>query len=360
MGAGAAAAATAAPAWWLAVGRVRRPGAGQQIHRRFLLVRHRALAAGHAGRCALAAHGRALARRRCCGASLFAAGAGRGTPRTAGRASLKQGGRVGDWHPAEPSRFLGELIGGQIGLATPLVFVLLRRRASWWRRAWPGAPRDPAWTLLAALTLPAVAAVRAARPGRSGAGQLAGHHLSGRRHRRRRTDRRRSGSGLCCPPSRSALGDHAAGLCCRPPSPCCRCRPGSTRLRCGSPAGTRSPPRWTRHGGRRAPASSRRTITASPRNWRATPAAGVPVIGVEPRWAVVRPAARADRRAGWRSCPQCRQGNDVDRAPWSGMTEIGRTARQSGSAAIEMFRLYRVIGAGGVTDAVALPDRRDR
>jgi hypothetical protein len=55
-----------------------------------------------------------------------------------------------------------------------------------------------------------------------------------------------------------------------------------------------------------------------------------------------------------------RQGNDVDRAPWSGMTEIGRTARQSGSAAIEVFRLYRVIGVGGVTDAVALPDRRDR
>ncbi len=37
---------------------------------------------------------------------------------------LRQGGRVGDWQPARAIGFLGELIGGQIGLATPGVFLL--------------------------------------------------------------------------------------------------------------------------------------------------------------------------------------------------------------------------------------------
>lgn len=36
---------------------------------------------------------------------------------------LKQGGRVGDWTPARAPGFLGELLGGQIGLATPLIAV---------------------------------------------------------------------------------------------------------------------------------------------------------------------------------------------------------------------------------------------
>ncbi|OAG72784.1 hypothetical protein A0J51_02234 [Gluconobacter japonicus] len=37
---------------------------------------------------------------------------------------LKQGGRAGDWHPARAIQFLSELLGGQIGLATPLIFGL--------------------------------------------------------------------------------------------------------------------------------------------------------------------------------------------------------------------------------------------
>nr|WP_264815067.1 glycosyltransferase family 39 protein [Asaia krungthepensis] len=36
----------------------------------------------------------------------------------------KQGGRAGDWQPLRALSFLGELVGGQIGLATPLVFLL--------------------------------------------------------------------------------------------------------------------------------------------------------------------------------------------------------------------------------------------
>jgi len=37
---------------------------------------------------------------------------------------MRQGGRARDWHPARAVQFMGELLGGQIGLATPLIFVL--------------------------------------------------------------------------------------------------------------------------------------------------------------------------------------------------------------------------------------------
>ena len=71
----------------------------------------------------------------------------------------KQGARTGDWDPARALQFLGELFGGQFLLATPLLallfgagIVLAARRG--WRR-------DPAWTLLALLTLlPAVVFVQ--------------------------------------------------------------------------------------------------------------------------------------------------------------------------------------------------------
>jgi 4-amino-4-deoxy-L-arabinose transferase-like glycosyltransferase len=36
----------------------------------------------------------------------------------------KQGGRTGDWHPADALRFLAELLAGQLGLATPGVAIL--------------------------------------------------------------------------------------------------------------------------------------------------------------------------------------------------------------------------------------------
>ncbi len=68
---------------------------------------------------------------------------------------LKQGGRTSDWDPGGALRHLGELLAGQAGLATPLVLLLLA--AGIWtaaRRAWR---RDPAWSLLAALTLPGLA-----------------------------------------------------------------------------------------------------------------------------------------------------------------------------------------------------------
>ncbi len=65
----------------------------------------------------------------------------------------RQGGRLGDWQPADALRFVPELIAGQFGLVTPLAFVfciggMLRAGHEAWRS------RDPRWTMLAALSLP--------------------------------------------------------------------------------------------------------------------------------------------------------------------------------------------------------------
>ena len=66
---------------------------------------------------------------------------------------FRQGGRLGDWRPERAVGFLAELAGGQIGLATPGVFVLFAVgvviAANLTVRS-----RDPAWSLLAAMSVP--------------------------------------------------------------------------------------------------------------------------------------------------------------------------------------------------------------
>jgi 4-amino-4-deoxy-L-arabinose transferase-like glycosyltransferase len=67
----------------------------------------------------------------------------------------KQGGRVEDWRPSRAAGFLAELVGGQVGLVTPLVWGLcMAGLVVAVRRAW--LQRDPAWSLLVALSLPGV------------------------------------------------------------------------------------------------------------------------------------------------------------------------------------------------------------
>ena len=64
----------------------------------------------------------------------------------------KQGGRAGVFDISRAPQYLGEFVGGQAGLATPLIFLLcLAGIALATRRARSGTP---AWTLLLALTLP--------------------------------------------------------------------------------------------------------------------------------------------------------------------------------------------------------------
>jgi 4-amino-4-deoxy-L-arabinose transferase-like glycosyltransferase len=65
---------------------------------------------------------------------------------------VRQGGRAGVWSPERAPQYLAELVGGQLALATPLIFlflvagVTLAVRTTWLRR-------DPGWTLLAIMSL---------------------------------------------------------------------------------------------------------------------------------------------------------------------------------------------------------------
>lgn len=71
---------------------------------------------------------------------------------------LKQGGRVGDWRPERAVGFLAELVAGQIGFATPLVWLLcVAGLVVAVRRVWLGrASAVSAEPLLLALSLPVV------------------------------------------------------------------------------------------------------------------------------------------------------------------------------------------------------------
>ena len=66
---------------------------------------------------------------------------------------VRQGSRVGDWQPLRAVGFLSELIAGQIGLATPMIWLLcMVGLAAAVKRAL--RQRDPSWSLLAALSVP--------------------------------------------------------------------------------------------------------------------------------------------------------------------------------------------------------------
>lgn len=67
---------------------------------------------------------------------------------------LKQGGRNGDWHPADAGRHMLELLGGQAGLATPFIFILFACGIG--RAARHPLSGPPGLSLLAFVTLPAV------------------------------------------------------------------------------------------------------------------------------------------------------------------------------------------------------------
>jgi 4-amino-4-deoxy-L-arabinose transferase-like glycosyltransferase len=259
-----------------------------------------------------------------------------------GWASLaKQGGRVGAWNPGRAAQFLGELIGGQIGLATPLVFVICGAgTAAAARIAW--RTREPAWTLLASLTLPLVLVflqhalgdrVQGAWPAPVyPAAAVAGAGLSGRFWIRLR-------------PAAVALGAVVtlvvyiqATLAPVALSP--HIDPTALRL-----AGWPGLARGVSEAARQEQASF---VAADDYGIAAELARaidpGLTVIGVEPRWALFDlPRAELAGRTGL-LVRSLRRGNDLDRSPWSSVEEVGSTRRTRAQVVAEEFRLYRVVG----------------
>ncbi|MBV8870659.1 MAG: UDP-phosphomannose--protein mannosyltransferase, partial [Acetobacteraceae bacterium] len=92
---------------------------------------------------------------------------------------------------------------------------------------------------------------------------------------------------------------------------------------------------------------------------RALPAS-VPVIGVERRWALFalpRPAIGGKAGILVRSA---RRGLDLDGGPWASLHPLGGAERRRGAQVVEAFRLYRVVGRSGAGVPAALLPRDAR
>ena len=85
--------------------------------------------------------------------------------------------------------------------------------------------------------------------------------------------------------------------------------------------------------------------------------AEVQVVGIEPRWRMFDlPAAALDGRVGI-LVRSARREAPVGDGPWASRELLGEVGRQRGGESVELYRLYRVVGGGGLTDAVVLPRR---
>ena len=249
----------------------------------------------------------------------------------------KQGGRTGDWDPAAALRHLSELLGGQAGLATPLVFILLS--AGVWAAVRRAAGREPAWSLLAALTVPGLLVFV--------------QHAIG--------DRVQANWPAIVYPAASVC---AAGLGWRLWRPAVALGLAVTVLAyvqgaaAPFPLPRRLDPILIRLGGwdgvsreleamRRqqgvAWVASEAYGLASLLAWHAPP--GVPVLGAEDRWTLFRLPRAGSMGPGLLLVSQ-RRSAPPDPAYWATVQQVGQVVRTRGSAPdgveAERFRVYRV------------------
>ena len=265
-----------------------------------------------------------------------------------GWASLaKQGGRTGDWRPAHAIRFLGELIGSQVALATPLVFAL----CAWgtWRIAriaLSDARRDGAAGLLACLTLlPAAVFVEHALGDRVQGNWPAVVYPS--------ACIAAAGLGSRAWRSAAALGlvVTAAVYVQAAASPIALPRaldPTLIRL-----AGWSSLAREATAEGERSGAAF---ITAEPYGLLAELAhdapASVPVVAAGPRWSLIRlraaPASAPNDGTGL-LVETARRREPPDPALWDVVAPLGTLDRARDGVVAEAYRLYRVRPRQGTT-----------
>jgi 4-amino-4-deoxy-L-arabinose transferase-like glycosyltransferase len=264
----------------------------------------------------------------------------------------RQGGRIDAWQPAHAIRFLAELLLGQAGLITPLIFAfciggMIEALRETWRT------RDPAWTLLAALTLPAVV--------------LFTQHALGDRVQG-------NWPAIIYPAAGIAAGALCAPIWTRMMRPSVALGLAITLLiylQAGSallpvPAGVdpiaRQLAGWDafadqvdavrRQAGADFVAADEYGVAAELA--RALPP-GVTVIGVDTRWSLTDlPRAIPKGQIGV-LVRSTRRSSQFDEAAWSHPVEIIQAARQRGNETVEAFRLYRVALAGNGADAVVLP-----
>ena len=204
---------------------VRRARDGEQVHRRTAVVRHRRLAAGGTVDACLAAAAGTLARRTAWPGGLLA---GCAVERRAWLAELRPTRRPCCRLAARARDTVhGRTVARSARTGHAAGLRLLRRRHD--RGRAPELAHARSGVDIAGRTDTAGGgAVHAARARRSGAGQLAGHHLSRRRRRRGRTVRADLDAHDAGRPSLWVSPSRCWSISRRPPR-CCRCLPASTR-----------------------------------------------------------------------------------------------------------------------------------
>ena len=254
----------------------------------------------------------------------------------------KQGGRTGDWQPARAPQFMGELIGGQIGLATPLVFAMcLAGLSVAAHRAWRS--REPGPTLLVALTVPpALVFLQHAAGDRVQANwpailypaaAIAAAGLTGRFWRRLAVPAVVLGGAMTL----AVYGQ--AVLAPLPLSP--RLDP-TVRLLAG----------WRALGasvGDVADTQRAAFVAADEYGLAAelarTVPPGTPVWGVEPRWTLFRLPRPSPGTEPGLLVRSVRRAGPPDPALWASATEIGTVSRVRDGAAVEQYRMFRAVPA---------------
>lgn len=258
----------------------------------------------------------------------------------------KQGGRSGNWAPVQAVQHLLELVGGQLGLATPIIFGLFA--AGLWQ-AWRSARRrDPAGLLLAALAVPGLLVfVEHAIGARVQANWLAILYPSlavaaatvGARWRATA-----AGLGLAI----TALVYLQAAAA---PFPLPR-RLDPTLARMGGWDGLASAADAMRREQLLAFVASDEYGTAAELAWWSP--ADATVVGAEDRWRLFRLAPAGPATGLLLISERRREGPNP--AEWSGAEQIGRLTRARGGVEAETFRVYRATITRGAV-AVVLPRR---
>jgi 4-amino-4-deoxy-L-arabinose transferase-like glycosyltransferase len=265
----------------------------------------------------------------------------------------KQGGRIEQWHPARAAQFLGELIVGQVGLATPLALllcvvglVLACRRAR---------QRESGWTLLVALSLPAVAVfVEHAFADRVQgnwpaivypAAVITAAGLEARRWRRL------YGPAVLLGLVMTAVVYLQATLALLPVP--VRFDPAALQLG-GWPELATQVEAARRREGASFVAADQYGVASELAYWLP---AEVQVVGIEQRWRMFDlPVAALDGRVGI-LVRSVRREALVGNGPWAARDLLGAVARQRDGQAVEFYGLYRVVGGGTLPDAAVLPRR---
>lgn len=269
----------------------------------------------------------------------------------------KQGGRLDQLQPGRAAQFLLELIGGQLGLATPLILLLcVAGVALATRRAW--RERAPGWTLLAALSLPpALVFIEHALGGRVQgnwpaiiypAAVIAAAGLEAPRWRRLAGPAALLGFAITLPVYLQAtLGVLPVPI---PFDPTALQLAGWSRLAAQVDAVRRQ-----EHAD--FVAADQYGVASELAYWLH---ADIPAVATGPRWRLFDlPTAPLAGQSGI-LVRSTRRGELRGTTAWAGLELIGTVARERGGATIETYRLYRITATADLTDAVLLPQRPAR